>query len=236
MKNPVKNKAVLDGVRPIAGPERVFAVMPCPLCGASPSRRLPARTRTLLKCGVCFLVYAERSELLPRERLKERYLFHENGIENEGYRAFLSRVIDAARPYLSPGARGLDFGCGPGPVLSTLAGREGLVMTDYDPIFCDVPLNPPYEVIFSTECFEHFEEPARDIARVSALLGEGGILCIMTELWSETTDFGEWYYAADPTHVSFYSQETLDHVCRMFGLRRLAGDGKRVFIFSKKSG
>jgi hypothetical protein len=58
----------------------------------------------------------------------------------------------------------------------------------------------------------------------------------MTELWNEKTDFDTWYYAADPTHVSFYAQETLDHVCRMFGLRPLAGDGKRVFIFSKNSG
>ncbi len=208
----------------------------CPLCGAAPRRRFSARTRALSECGLCRLVYADKSEFLSPERLKERYLFHENSIENDGYRAFLSRVIDAARPHWRPGARGLDFGCGPGPVLSTLAGREGLVMTDYDPIFHDVPLDPPYDIIFSTECFEHFEEPARDIARVAALLREGGLLCIMTEAWNETTDFGSWYYAADPTHVSFYSRETFDHVCRTFGLKWLTGDGKRVFIFSKNSG
>lgn len=213
-----------------------FAAVPCPLCGAAPHRKFLARTRTLFECGDCCLVYVERSQLLSQERLKERYLFHENGIENDGYRAFLSRAIDAARPYLSPGARGLDFGCGPGPVLSRLAEREGLTMTDYDPLFHDVPLDPPYDVIFSTECFEHFEEPARDIARVAALLREEGLLCIMTEVWDGATDFGSWYYAADPTHVSFYSQGTFDHMCRIFGLKRLGGDGKRVFIFSKSSG
>jgi 2-polyprenyl-3-methyl-5-hydroxy-6-metoxy-1,4-benzoquinol methylase len=178
-------------------------------------------------------VYAERAEILPPERLKERYRLHENGIDNEGYRAFLSRALDAARPYWRPGARGLDFGCGPGPTLSRLAEREGLVMTDYDPLFFDVPLQGPYDVVFSTECFEHFEDPSREIARVAALLREGGVLCVMTELWNEATDFGSWYYAADPTHVCFYSKETLDHVCRRFGLTLLAGDGKRVFVFSK---
>lgn len=209
----------------------------CPLCASkAPAKRLLARGRELWECGACRLVHADPSCRLPHERLKERYLLHENVLENEGYRAFLSRAVEAARPYFSAGARGLDFGCGPGPVLSRLAEREGLEMTDYDPIFFDVPLGAAYDVVFSTECFEHFEEPAREIARVTSLVGEKGVLCVMTELWDDRTDFGSWYYASDPTHVSFYRRETLQHVARTFGLTLLGGDGKRVFVFGRNGG
>lgn len=58
-------------------------------------------------------------------------------------------------------------------------------------------------------------------------------LLVMTELWNESTDFRSWYYACDPTHVVFYSQKTLAYICQVFGIRQIAGDGKRVFVFQK---
>jgi len=205
----------------------------CPLCGESRRKLVCARARKLYECGGCRLVYAERSELLSREEQRERYLLHENGIDNQGYCEFLHRVIEASRPYITRGAKGLDYGCGPVPTLSALASREGIEMSDYDPIFLDNTLAPPYGVVFSTECFEHFEEPGPEIEKVMALLGAGGILAIMTELWNESTDFDRWYYASDPTHVSFYSEDTIEYIARRYRLERLAGDGKRVFVFRK---
>lgn len=189
--------------------------------------------RQLHQCGHCKLVFAPSSPRLSQKELRERYLLHENSIENKGYCDFLYQVIRLAKPYLTPGSKGLDFGCGPGPTLSKLVRVEGFEVTDYDPIFFDSPLSPPYDFIFSTECFEHFEEPRKDISRVVSLLREGGALALMTELWSDSNDFKKWPYAADPTHVSFYSKETLEYICGSFGLRQVEGDGKRVFVFKK---
>jgi hypothetical protein len=207
----------------------------CPLCGTQSGKKHFSRKRTLHECPKCHLIVAERSELLTRDEQKARYLTHENGIEHEGYREFLGRVIDASRPYLKPGTRGLDYGCGPAPTLSILVEREGLVMSNYDPIFFNTSLVGPFDIIFSTECFEHFEEPAVDIEKITTLLAADGILAIMTELWDEMTDFITWYYPTDPTHVSFYARKTMSYIAERFGLQPLAGDGRRVFVFRKIS-
>lgn len=208
----------------------------CPLCSAAPSNEITIRgKRRFDVCGGCGLVYARRAELPSAEARRERYLLHRNGSEDAGYCAFLRRAIDAALPHLRPGARGLDFGCGPAPTLSRLAEAAGIRMTDYDPLFRNVRLEPPYDVVFSTECFEHFDDPAAEMARIRGLLEDGGILSVMTEAWDECTDFERWHYASDPTHIAFYSSRTFDYVCRAFGFELAGGDGKRVFVFRKKS-
>lgn len=205
----------------------------CPLCAARSERQVPCRDRRLHACGRCGLIFADPADRLPREEQKRRYLLHDNRIEDRDYCNFLMRPVKEAAPFLAPGSRGLDYGCGHGPVLSRLLEARGFRMTDYDPIFFDVPLEPEYDFVFSTECFEHFEEPALEIPKVLSRLKPGGVLTIMTELWSEGTDFEDWYYAGDPTHVSFFSDKTLDHLSSVYGLLRIAGDGRRVFVFRK---
>ena len=210
--------------------------MNCSLCGTTPPKRvIQAQQRLLYECGRCRLISAGPADKLSHHELRERYLLHENSIENKGYCDFLNQAIRLAKPHLTPGSKGLDFGCGPGPTLSQLVEAEGFNMTDYDPIFFDNVLSPPYDFIFSTECFEHFEEPKKDIARVVGLLREGGILALMTELWDDSKDFKKWRYASEPTHVSFYAKETMDYICQTFGLEALEDDGKRVFIFTRPS-
>lgn len=181
------------------------------------------------------MVFLHPLERSSSSQLRERYLLHRNSIEDKGYCEFLGRVIQAARPFIPAGARGLDYGCGPVPTLSKLCAREGLAVSDYDPLFCNAPLEPPYDFIFATECFEHFEEPRAEIRRVVELLGNGGVLALMTELWDAETDFARWHYASDLSHVSFFAKETLDYLCRTFGLCQIAGDGQQVFVFRKAS-
>ena len=200
-----------------------------------PTEKVIARGITLLQCDRCGLVFVRPEDRLSPETSKERYLLHDNRIEDRAYCTFLTRSITTAKPFLTPGSRGLDYGCGHGPVLSRLLEAEGFAMTDYDPIFFDVPLEKSYDFIFSTECFEHFEDPKQDIGKVLARLRPGGILAIMTELWDDGTDFKDWYYASDPTHISFYSKKTLAYICENFGIRQIAGDGKRVFVFQKNN-
>ena len=43
---------------------------------------------------------------------KERYLEHDNRVDDEAYRSFLSRLASPLKEKLSIGAKGLDFGCG----------------------------------------------------------------------------------------------------------------------------
>lgn len=207
----------------------------CVLCSSEAGRELYSRDhRRHYECASCGLVFLDRAELLSPTASRERYLLHENGPEHEGYREFLARAIRAARPFLKRGWRGLDFGCGPGPALSKFLSDEGFSTDDYDPLFRNTPLKPPYDFVFSTETFEHFHDPARDIARVISLLKTDGVLTVMTDLNDGSVDFSKWHYATDPTHTAFYSEKTLAYVASQFGLAPLAFDSKRVFVFRKE--
>lgn len=215
-------------------PKSNLSACACPLCGRLTDKRVESRDRLLRACGHCDMIFASAEDRLSTAEQKERYLLHDNRIEDKDYCNFLMRPVREALPFLKAGWKGLDYGCGHGPVLSRLLEREGFAMTDYDPLFFDVPLEAEYDFVFSTECFEHFEEPALEIPKVLKRLKSGGVLTIMTEVWSAATDFGDWYYATDPTHVSFYSDKTLDYLASAYGLERIGGDGRRVFVFRKK--
>jgi SAM-dependent methyltransferase len=202
----------------------------CPLClssGAHDSLR-GADDRRYSLCPRCFLIWADPEQHLARDAEQAHYRTHENSIENPGYVAFLRRVIDPMLPYLHPGMTGLDFGCGPGPTLSQILKQNGIACDDYDPIFAEIPLNPPYDFIFATECFEHFAAQADEIDRICSLLKPGGYLGVMTELWTAVDRFRTWYYTRDPTHVSFFHQKTFEHICDCWRFEPLYADDRRV--------
>lgn len=164
---------------------------------------------------------------------KARYELHKNSIEDADYVDFLNRIIRPMLPYLHNDMRGLDYGSGPSPVLSQLVRRQGFTCEDYDPFFADRSLQPPYDFIFSTECFEHFHYPRVDIQRICTLLKPGGLLGIMTGRWTILKSFANWHYTHDLTHVSFYHAKTFDYLCRHYGLTILWQDEKRSVIFRR---
>jgi 2-polyprenyl-3-methyl-5-hydroxy-6-metoxy-1,4-benzoquinol methylase len=111
---------------------------------------------------------------------------------------------------VAPGARGLDFGCGPGPALAAILREAGFDMVLYDSFFApDVTaFAKPCDFICATEVVEHLHHPGRELERLWALLKPGGWLGIMTKLVRNQQAFGAWHYKNDPTHVSFFSEAT----------------------------
>lgn len=205
----------------------------CPLCQKTGPRDLipGADDRDYRLCSNCQLIAAHPDSFPSRHDEASHYRLHENSITNAGYVDFLARAIEPVRPLLSVGMRCLDFGCGPGPTLSQLVREIGCACEDYDPLFRDVPLVPPYDVIFATECVEHFHHPAREFARLARLLRPRGYLVVMTETWTELTRFGQWYYTRDPTHVSFFHARTFDVLCRRYDWQSIPTNDHRVFLF-----
>lgn len=207
----------------------------CPLCRATgdPTDVRGADGRGYHLCSACRLIFADPRHHLPAGEEKARYANHRNSAGNRGYVGFLNRVLLPTLPYLDKSMRGLDYGCGPGPTLSRLVRRRGIACDDYDPLFERRPLRPPYDFIFSTECFEHFRSPDRDIRRICGLLRLGGVLSVMTERWTTIERFAEWHYTRDPTHVSFYHDRTFDYLGQRHGLEPLWRDEDRVAVFRK---
>lgn len=162
-----------------------------------------------------------------------RYRLHENGPGHPGYARFLGQALLPALPHIAPGARGLDYGCGPSPVLGGLLSENNRHCENYDPLFHPPPPSGLFDFVFATECFEHFFRPGREMARISRLLAPGGLLTVMTEPWTTETAFARWHYARDFTHVCFFHADTFAFIGRKFRFSRLESGNQRVFILKK---
>ena len=186
--------------------------------------------RNYCLCEECCLISVDRKHLLDKQTEKERYLTHQNGTQFEGYVKFLYQAVNPALNLMKKDMVGLDYGCGPVPTLSKLLKKEGYDCEDYDPYFVAHDLDRKFGFIFSTEVFEHFYNPHKEIKRIRSLLCEEGILIIMTERWKDPDHFSKWYYARDNSHVCFYHLRTFDYICEKFGFEKLFDDGQRVVI------
>ncbi|MEX2639628.1 MAG: class I SAM-dependent methyltransferase [Balneolales bacterium] len=185
-------------------------------------------------CKHCSLIFADPASHLSNKDEKARYEEHNNGIQYPGYVRFINQAIEPALPCLSTKMHGLDYGCGPGPALSILLRRKGISCDDYDPFFFPLKLSPPYDFIFATEVFEHFNQPGREIEKLVNLLHPGSYLIIMTILWKDLHDFPTWFYAKDPTHISFFHENTIRFIGERYGFDRLPVRNKRVNILRKQ--
>ena len=186
--------------------------MHCPLCG---SRRVPPfatqGVRRFLRCGRCDLIFLDPAQRLGPGEERARYETHRNDPRDPDYRTFLDRLFAPLLERLAPGARGLDYGSGPGPTLSRMLTEAGHPTVDYDPFFArrEELLDRTWDFVTCSETAEHFFDPGREFRRLDRLLAPGGWLGLMTGIVDDTVDFGAWWYARDPTHVAFYSRAAL---------------------------
>lgn len=207
----------------------------CPLCSAKQNRELKTTgQRQYYFCKFCHLIFLDRQYLPEPAEEVNRYREHRNSPDDPGYVNFLNKAILPALPYLKPGMQGLDYGCGPAPVLAQqLSQKHQIACEYYDPFFFpDLP-DRQYDFIFSTEAFEHFFEPAREIEKLHQRLRPGAYLCLMTQCWESLEDFDQWWYRRDLTHVSFYHRETIRYISENWRMKLIYHAAQRVFILQK---
>ena len=77
-------------------------------------------------------------------------------------------------------------------------------------------LSDKYDFVVCTETAEHFADPERDFRIFDSMLKPGGFIGIMTSLFNEKIDFGNWHYHRDPTHIAFYSINTMELIAQRF--------------------
>jgi hypothetical protein len=210
---------------------------PCPLCHADGSVLFGEdRRRRYWRCPCCALVFVDRAGLPTPQQEKVEYDLHENSPDDEGYRCFLRRLFKPLRQRLADHARGLDFGCGPGPTLSVMAAECGLPMALYDPFYAAdaLVLQQRYDFITATEVVEHLHCPGAELDRLWQLLQPGGILALMTKLVIDAQAFKNWHYKNDLTHVRFFSRQTFQWLADTWGAELVFVD--KDVIFLQKSG
>ncbi len=192
----------------------------CPLCLSKSTRFYHQdKQRTYLQCQMCDLVFVINSELPSREHELREYELHENNAEDAGYRAFLSRLAEPLLARLPANQHGLDFGCGPAPVLASILKQAGHSVSLYDPFFYpnQTVLQESYDFICCTEAIEHFHHPHTELNLWHRILKDHGWLAIMTKRVINQTRFANWHYKNDLTHVSFFSNCTFEFIASKWG-------------------
>ena len=207
---------------------------PCPLCGAPAPWRMALPGRPLHACSRCALHFVPASAHIPPAAELARYRLHQNSLNDAGYVRFLEPAQRALERHAPAGGRVLDYGAGPVPVLAELLRQAGFLVATYDRCFApDTVLMPPFDAVVSTETFEHFRDPRADLDRIAGLLGEGGLLVVMTSLWTPACDFTRWHYATDTTHVLFYALETFRYIGACWGFTLVETNGRNLVVLRR---
>lgn len=200
----------------------------CPLCDNSAldfSLKTGTSTIGYRRCEDCGFIGMEPSDRLSPDEEKARYNLHRNDAANAGYMDFLGAFIDKAlTPFRRPGARVLDFGSGPSPLLTELAAGKGYRCEAYDPFFAPTLswMNRSWDAILLHEVAEHLHDPGMVLSSLVERIAEGGIIAIRTRFLPEAAgDFRNWWYRMDRTHVSFFSASCLMKFFESRGFRIL---------------
>ena len=169
-------------------------------------------SKTYWSCNICGCKYLDKAYFISASEEEQRYLEHNNDIQDKEYRVFLSKLFDPLKEKLFHGSHGLDFGCGTGPALADMLTQEGFRVSLYDPFFYPYQdaLSKQYDFITCTETVEHFHDPFKEFNTLNDLLKPGGWLGVMTSFLTSDEMFENWHYRRDPTHVTFYCEKTFE--------------------------
>ena len=204
----------------------------CPLCFGSTDLYYQNKKQIYFICRVCMGISLEKSLLPGFEKEKERYLQHNNDIDDPGYQAFVFPIIEAVIRDYKFFNKGLDFGAGTGPVVSKLLKDKGYDISIYDPFFHDHPelLTREYDYLVCCEVAEHFHHPREEFELLKRVLTPVGKLYCLTYIYDKSIDFSKWAYKNDPTHVFIYMAETFDWIKEHIGFSSIMIDGRLVTI------
>ncbi|KAK7194579.1 Methyltransferase domain containing protein [Novymonas esmeraldas] len=200
---------------------------PCRLCTSTQVSHFHRdKKREYLVCAACGLVFVPDRFFLSSADEKALYDLHENVPGDTRYQQFLSRATVPLTEYLattqsaaSPGCvrRGLDFGCGPAPVLASMLAAEphNCSMDVYDLFYFPdskecLAREGYYDFITATEVVEHLQDPLSVLRQLwSCLRQDGGALVIMTKRVDGAIErFRNWHYIRDPTHITFFHERS----------------------------
>jgi SAM-dependent methyltransferase len=183
------------------------------------------------------MVWRQKHCRLSREDEYAHYTTHENNPADPRYRNFLSQLWQPLKQRLPPAAHGLDFGSGPGATLHLMAQEDGFPCTCYDPFFAAAHsrLQQQYDFVTCSETAEHFCHPQAEFALLASLLRPGGWLAVMTLLLQDVSDFPNWFYKNDPTHVCFYQRTTFQWIADNFPFLPPVFISNRVILLQKRA-
>ena len=191
--------------------------------------------KSFYKCTNCKAIYRDFETFVDEETEEKRYRTHNNDVYDERYQKFVSPITNAVSEDFEQTAKGLDYGCGTGPVATFILEKKGYNIRLYDPFFYpDTSFeNERYDFIICCEVMEHFFNPQVEFQKLKNLLKPNGKLYCKTKMITDEFSveaFKNWHYKNDPTHVFFYSPKTLQVIQEQFGFSSVTFDDKLIIF------
>lgn len=166
------------------------------------------------------------------EELK-RYDTHHNTLEDDGYVDYFSTIISQfIEPNLKAGTI-LDFGSGQAKILAYLMPKK--TVFSYDLFYFPETnlLKNKYDNIVLIETVEHFQDPLYYFKLLITMLKPQGRLLIHTLFKPDLSEFGDWWYVRDTTHVSFYDLKVFKYLANKLNLEIVYTNNKNEIVLKK---
>lgn len=213
-------------------------VINCIICGSNTTVIEDKQLKvTYSHCEMCDFIYKNKEYQINAVDEKKEYSNHFNSFESPGYVKMFEDLISGYIRPLNITGKGLEFGSGPGPVLFELLKREKINMFQYDPYYHNKLeyLDHSYDLITTTEVAEHLNNPLKEFELLSELLIEDGYLVVMTSFRTmDIEKFLDWWYRRDKTHISFYTEKTLNYIAKKYNLKVVNTNHKNIIVLKKE--
>ena len=211
--------------------------MKCHICNQLTESFVDQKTHIVYyNCSDCEYLFKSPEYFQELSQQKERYNLHENDENDAGYQAYFQRFLDFVLPLTGKPERALDFGCGATSLLCKMLEKEGIVCDYFDPIYHPETLNEKkkYQLIVSTEVFEHLHQPREVFESLLERLEDGGCLALQTQFHPNDREaFQKWYYHQDAPHIVFFTLRTFEVLCRMYGCDLIGDNGRNMMVIRK---
>ncbi|BAF72081.1 class I SAM-dependent methyltransferase [Sulfurovum sp. NBC37-1] len=211
--------------------------MTCHICDKPAECFVDDKTNiTYYHCKSCEYIFKSPECYQSIEEQKSRYDLHENDEDHPGYRAYFQRFLDFVLPLVGTPKTALDFGCGRSTLLASLLEEKGIQCDYFDPLYHLDSLDDSkkYELIVSTEVFEHLHQPKEVFHSLLERLEDGGYLALQTQFHPNNEEaFKKWYYHQDPTHIVFFRAKTFRVLAEMYGCEFVGDNGKNMVVIGK---
>ena len=188
-------------------------------------------------CKKCEFIFKNSSDFVTSEDELKQYNNHNNTMDSPGYVEMFERFMATTfNDYIDEIQNVLEFGSGPGPVLSELLKQRGLKVDIYDKYFSPEKVyeGKKYDLITSTEVIEHVDDPKGLFKFFSDHIKSDGYLALMTQFHTNNAqEFKKWWYKNDPTHICFFRPHTFEVLAEQSGFKVLKHDSKKSILLKR---